>query len=587
MLEGTVYTAIALDEAEMLAVTEKFSNLLEDVVSLTQEIDPSLLGGMRVVVGGRVFDNSLKSQLEQLKQQMILDSHSMAQKRESEQAADAEQEKLLALHLAEEAPAPTVRAVGQVLRVGDGIAKVSGMVGCRYGELVDLCGGVHGIAMNLNQDDVDVVLLAQDEAVHVGGDAQGTGSVLHVPVDDTVLGRVLDPLGRPVDGRGDIISQKSRPMEAPAPAIIDRQPVQKPLETGVLAIDATVPIGRGQRELIIGDRQTGKSSVAIDAILNQKGKDVYCVYVAIGQKASTVAQVIEVLRQGGAMDYTVVILAAASDSPTMQYIAPYCGCAIAEEFMYSGRDVLVVYDDLSKHAVAYRAMSLLLRRPPGREAYPGDIFYLHSRLLERAAHLSDALGGGSMTALPIIETQTGDISAYIPTNVISITDGQIFMDADLFHAGTRPAINEGLSVSRVGGAAQTRAMRKVSAQLRLELAQYREMLVFSQFSSEMDATTQDMLSYGERLSEMLKQRNNAPLAPGIQVMLLYAMSRGVLPHDIPMALLQQFKREFPEWVEMFHPELQQALNDHKDLPEALEEQIRGAVEEWLSLRVAK
>ncbi|MCL1965015.1 MAG: F0F1 ATP synthase subunit alpha, partial [Firmicutes bacterium] len=372
------------------------------------------------------------------------------------------------------------------------------------------------------------------------------------------------------------------PIESPAPAIIDRQPVRTPMETGLIAIDATVPIGRGQRELIIGDRQTGKTSVAVDAILNQKGKDMLCVYVAIGQKVSTVAQVIDTLEKAGAMAYTCVVCSTASDSAPMQYIAPYCGCAIAEQFMYAGRDALVVYDDLSKHAVAYRAMSLLLHRPPGREAYPGDVFYLHSRLLERAARLSDRLGGGSMTALPIVETQMGDISAYIPTNVISITDGQIFLDAELFRAGTRPAINVGLSVSRVGGSAQTKAMRKVSGQLRLDLAQYREMLVFSQFSSDMDSATQDMLSYGARLTEMMVQKNNAPLSMPVQVAFLYAMSRGLIPHTMDMALLSRFKADFPALLGAQYPMLINMLLNTPVLTDEIEALLHEAVNAWLS-----
>ncbi|NLG24222.1 MAG: F0F1 ATP synthase subunit alpha, partial [Clostridiales bacterium] len=406
---------------------------------------------------------------------------------------------------------PDVRGAGAVLSTGDGVVTLSGLAGCRQGELIEFESGEFAIIMNLGEDSVGAVLLGGDAEVALDMRAYGTGQVLSVPVGEEILGRVVNPLGQPLDGGGRIHAAGLRAIESPAPSILSRRPVSKPMETGLVAVDAMVPIGRGQRELIIGDRQTGKTSVAVDAILNQKGKGVACFYVAIGQKASSVAAIVRMLREAGAMEYTTVVCATASDPATMQYIAPYCGCAMAEWFMLGGRDSLVVYDDLSKHAVAYRAMSLLLRRPPGREAYPGDVFYLHSRLLERAASLSGEAGGGSMTALPIVETQAGDISAYIPTNVISITDGQIFLDTDLFREGVRPAVNGGLSVSRVGGAAQTHAMRQVAGQLRLDLAQYRELQVFAQFSSDMDASTQEKLHYGELLTEMLRQPNNAPL----------------------------------------------------------------------------
>lgn len=615
MAIGKLLTALPLPQETMQATERHFSQLLGEPVTLTQQIDPSLLGSIRVEIDGRAYDDSLRGHLQSLKLALLkgkitdaeapLDGNSLttlllqnlaeAAQNAKEQTGDADE---LALIDGEEKPLDAllrkqlgkgrhamVRGVGEVLRVGDGIASVSGLSGCRYGELIELGEAeipVFGIAMNLHPDSVDVVLIHNEEQVHVGTEALGTGQVLSVPVGDVLLGRTVDGLGRPIDGLGPIRADKSRPIEAPAPAIIDRQPVDTPLETGIMTIDATVPIGRGQRELIIGDRQTGKTSIAIDTILNQKDKNVLCVYVAIGQKVSTVAQVIETFRKADVMSYVTVVCATASDSATMQYIAPYCGCAIAEEFMYTGRDVLVVYDDLSKHAVAYRAMSLLLRRPPGREAYPGDVFYLHSRLLERAAHLSKEKGGGSMTALPIIETQTGDISAYIPTNVISITDGQIFLDHDLFRAGTRPALNVGLSVSRVGGSAQSNAMRKVAGQLRLELAQYRELLVFSQFSSDMDKSTQDMLQYGERLTEMLKQRNDAPLSTATQVCFLYAMSRGLVPHNIPMDLLKRFKQEFPDMLETQYPDLALSLREHAKLGDEIEAWIRLAVRTWLA-----
>ena len=410
--------------------------------------------------------------------------------------------------------------------------------------------------------------------------AYGTGQVLSVPVGKELLGRVVSPLGQPLDNLGRVHTQSLRPLESPAPGILDRKPVSKPMETGLMAIDAMVPIGRGQRELIIGDRQTGKTSVAVDTILNQAGKNIACVYVAIGQKASSVAQIIEKLRGAGAMEYTIIVCATASDSATMQYIAPYAGCAMAEWFMENGRDALVVYDDLTKHAVSYRAMSLLLRRPPGREAYPGDVFYLHSRLLERAASLSQARGGGTMTALPIIETQAGDISAYIPTNVISITDGQIFLDTELFREGMRPAVSGGLSVSRVGGAAQEKAMRKVSGQLRLELAQYRELQVFAQFSSDMDESTQDMLRYGGILSELLKQKNDAPLSMPVQVALLYAATRGILSHMTPIEEIRAFKKEFPAYLTGTNPHVVHSLQKSGELPPEAEEELVRAIRGW-------
>ncbi len=474
-----------------------------------------------------------------------------------------------------------VRGAGVTLSAGDGVVSLSGLSGCKLGELIEFESGGFAILMNLEEETVGAVLLGNDAEVSVGMRAFGTGQVLSVPTGESLLGRVVNPLGQPLDGAGRIHASEMRPIESPAPSILDRKPVSKPMETGLMAVDAMVPIGRGQRELIIGDRQTGKTSVAVDTIINQKGKNVACFYVAIGQKASSVAQIIAQLKDAGAMAYTTVVCATASDSATMQYIAPYCGCAMAEWFMFNGRDALVIYDDLSKHAVSYRAMSLLLRRPPGREAYPGDVFYLHSRLLERAANLSEKLGGGSMTALPIVETLAGDISAYIPTNVISITDGQIFLDTDLFREGLRPAVNGGLSVSRVGGAAQTKAMRKVAGQLRLELAQYRELQIFAQFSSDMDATTQDMLKYGALLMELLKQPNNAPLEMPVQVSLLYAITQGTLSHDTSIATLRAFKTQFPVFLKQRHPHVVNTLQQQGKFDDQVEEELGQAVQEWL------
>ncbi len=473
-----------------------------------------------------------------------------------------------------------IRGAGVVLSAGDGVVQLDGLGGCKLNELLEFDSGAYAIVMNLEEDRVGAVLLGNDAQAAAGMRAYGTGQVLSVPVGKELLGRVVSPLGQPLDNLGRVHTQSLRPLESPAPGILDRKPVSKPMETGLMAIDAMVPIGRGQRELIIGDRQTGKTSVAVDTILNQAGKNIACVYVAIGQKASSVAQIIEKLRGAGAMEYTIIVCATASDSATMQYIAPYAGCAMAEWFMENGRDALVVYDDLTKHAVSYRAMSLLLRRPPGREAYPGDVFYLHSRLLERAASLSQARGGGTMTALPIIETQAGDISAYIPTNVISITDGQIFLDTELFREGMRPAVSGGLSVSRVGGAAQEKAMRKVSGQLRLELAQYRELQVFAQFSSDMDESTQDMLRYGGILSELLKQKNDAPLSMPVQVALLYAATRGILSHMTPIEEIRAFKKEFPAYLTGTNPHVVHSLQKSGELPPEAEEELVRAIRGW-------
>lgn len=451
-------------------------------------------------------------------------------------------------------PAPHADEVGAVLTVGDGIATVSGLAGAEYGEILLFDGGLKGMILDLRESEIGCVIFGDDSEIVEGSMVRRTGKVAGTPVGEGFLGRVVNALGEPIDDAGEIAAEDYYPVEAPAPGIIDRQPVDQPLETGILTIDSMFPIGRGQRELIIGDRQTGKTAIALDTILNQKGKNIVCIYVAIGQKASSVAQLVETLRRRDAMDYTIVMAATASDSATLQYIAPYAGCALGEYFMRRGRDVLIVYDDLSKHAVAYRALSLLLERSPGREAYPGDVFYLHSRLLERSAHLSDALGGGSMTALPIVETQAGDVSAYIPTNIISITDGQIFLESSLFHAGQRPAVNVGLSVSRVGGAAQTQAMKKASGTLRLDLAQYREMEVFMQFSSDLDDTTKRQLHYGQGLMRLLRQEQYHPYSQHQQVILLTA----ALDHafaDVPVADTAKTARVLLDMAETTLPEL--------------------------------
>ena len=470
--------------------------------------------------------------------------------------------------------------VGTVVTVGDGIAHIHGLENCMSGELLEFPGGVYGMAQNLEEDLVGAVILGSDQNIREGDTVKRTKRIVEVPVGEAMLGRVVDALGKPIDGKGPINTTESRPVECPAPGIIERAPVNVPLQTGIKAIDSMIPIGRGQRELIIGDRQTGKTAIAIDAILNQKDTGVLCIYVAIGQKESTVAGVVRKLRDCGAMAYTTVVCAHASETAPMLYIAPYAGAAIGEYFMYHGRDVLIVYDDLSKQAVAYREISLLLQRPPGREAYPGDVFYLHSRLLERAARLSEAAGGGSMTALPIIETQAGDISAYIPTNVISITDGQIFLETDLFHAGVRPAINVGLSVSRVGGAAQLGAMKQVAGRLRMDLAQYRELASFAQFGSDLDKATRDTLARGSRMTELLKQPQYAPMDAADQVAVLFAAGEGytdgLAVEDVPHyadALLARIHRTYPELHALVH-------SGKKLPPEALE-RLRTLADETL------
>ncbi|MDI6869824.1 MAG: F0F1 ATP synthase subunit alpha [Bacillota bacterium] len=466
--------------------------------------------------------------------------------------------------------------VGTVIMVGDGIARVYGLDEVMAGELVEFPNGVMGMALNLEEDNVGVVILGDYEGIKEGDMVKRTGRITEVPVGEGLLGRVVNPLGQPLDDKGPIMASEYRAIESPAPGVVDRLPVNQPLQTGLKAVDSMIPIGRGQRELIIGDRQTGKTAIAIDTIINQKGGDVYCIYVAIGQKASTVAQIVKSLTEAGAMDYTVVVAATAADPAPLNYIAPYAGCAMGEYFMYQGKHALVIYDDLSKHAVAYRAMSLLLRRPPGREAYPGDVFYLHSRLLERAAKLSDDLGGGSLTALPIIETQAGDVSAYIPTNVISITDGQIYLEPDLFFAGMRPALNVGISVSRVGGKAQIKAMRQVAGRLKLDLAQYRELAAFAQFGSELDRATQARLTRGERTMEILKQAQYAPMPVENQIVSIYTAVNGYLD-DLPLKAVKQFENELQEYVRASHPDVLAAIRDQKVISEATEARLKDLI----------
>ena len=471
---------------------------------------------------------------------------------------------------------------GIVILVGDGIARVTGLDHCMAGELVEFPNGAFGMAQNLEQDTVSLVILGSDEGIKEGDVVKRTGKVVSVPVGKNLIGRVVNALGEPIDGKGAIEPEGFRPIEMPAPGIIDREPVNQPLQTGIKAIDSMIPIGRGQRELIIGDRQTGKTTIATDTILNQKGKDVLCIYVAIGQKRSTVAQIVNNLTLGGAMDYTIVVSATASELAPMQYIAPYTGCTMGEHFMHQGKDVLVIYDDLSKHAVAYRAISLLIRRPPGREAYPGDVFYLHSRLLERAAHLSQKNGGGSLTALPIIETQAGDVSAYIPTNVISITDGQIFLETELFNAGVMPAVNPGISVSRVGGSAQIKAMKKVAGSLKLLYSQYRELQSFAQFGSDLDADTKARLAQGARIVEVLKQKNNAPVEVAHQVCIIYAVVNGYLK-DIELDQVPEFEKRLQEFMENSrYVTVLETIRTTGKLEQETEEQLKAALTELLT-----
>ena len=543
----------------------------EDVV-LTIQQDTSLKSGFQLHVGSEVYDWSAKGRMEQFRQQV-------------EQLVAKNTRKdiipLLRSSIDEFRLLAKSSEVGTVKSIGDGIAVVEGLEHAAYGEILMFDNGIKGMVQDLRRNETGCILFDNADDISAGSKVARTGKTAGVPVGDAFLGRVVDALGRPIDGGDAIPADGYRPVEEPAPGIIDRQSVDTPMETGLLSIDAMFPIGRGQRELIIGDRQTGKTAIALDAMLNQKGKNVICVYVAIGQKASSVAQLVENLRKRDAMDYCVVVSATAGEADTMQYIAPYAGCAMAEYYMHKGRDVLIVYDDLSKHAIAYRAMSLLLERAPGREAYPGDVFYLHSRLLERSAHLSDKLGGGSMTALPIVETQAGDVSAYIPTNIISITDGQIFLESDLFFAGQRPAVNVGLSVSRVGGAAQTKATKKATGSLRLDLAQYREMEVFTQFSSDLDDSTKEQLHYGQGLMRILRQKQYHPLSMHQQVIVLVCAMGHVLSKvavkdvtDFRDALLDHFEQE--------HSDLCRSLEDEKVLTDDMKQEILRIAEKYLA-----
>ena len=537
-------------------------------IPLTFEED-KMLNGFTLTVGTDVYDWSLKSRLRQFEEKLKAlksGSHSVIP--------------LMKEAVEDFTPSAEAEETGTVLTVGDEIAVVSGLEHAAYGEILLFSSGVKGMVQDLRRNEIGCVLFGDDAEITEGSLVRRSGKTAGIPVGDGFLGRVVDALGTPIDGKGDISAEGYRPIECPAPGIVDRQPVNAPMETGLLAIDSMFPIGRGQRELIIGDRQTGKTAVALDTILNQKGKNVVCIYVAIGQKSSSVAQLVETLKRRGAMDYTIVVNASASDSASLQYIAPYAGCALGEYFMYQGRDVLIVYDDLSKHAIAYRALSLLLERSPGREAYPGDVFYLHSRLLERSAHLSDALGGGSMTALPIVETQAGDVSAYIPTNIISITDGQIFLESDLFFSGQRPAVNVGLSVSRVGGDAQTKAMKKAAGGIRLDLAQYREMEVFTQFSSDLDETTKRQLTYGQSLMRLLRQPQYHPMSQHDQVITLVSALHHVM-QDVPLDDMSRFHTELIKYAEKNMSDVCRRVDTTGQLSDPDREEILKVAKEFL------
>jgi F-type H+-transporting ATPase subunit alpha len=573
-LNATISYVTPPDEKQLAGIRSFLSKKYGvDQLDLTLKEDKNLLGGFVIRVGNEEIDWSMKSRLGSLRQTLSsapVQSGSMKEiitilKTEIDQSEFEKGE----------------HEVGAVKSIGDGIVNVSGIDHAMYGEIVIFDTGVKGMVQDIRRDEIGIILFGRDTGMQEGTRVIRTGRRAGIPVGDAFLGRVVDALGAPIDGKGEIVSTDYRPIENDAPSIVDRKSVDTPMETGILAIDSMFPIGRGQRELIIGDRQTGKTSIAVDAILNQKGKNVVCIYVAIGQKASTVAKVESLLEKHGAMSYSIIVSATASDPSSLQYIAPYSGTALAEYFMYQGRDVLIVYDDLSKHAVAYRALSLLLGRSPGREAYPGDVFYLHSRLLERSARLSDEKGGGSITALPIIETQSGDVSAYIPTNVISITDGQIFLEADEFNAGQRPAVNVGLSVSRVGGAAQTKAMKKASGSIRIDLAQYREMEVFTQFSSDLDDATKAQLAYGKGLMELLKQPLYRPLSMAEQVISLWVATHKTLV-DVPQSEVKTFQMALLENISTQHPEIIRELEEKHTLTDELAEQIMAAAQEFKS-----
>lgn len=571
---------VVLTTAKELTVSEKdtvakfIGDKLGYLVYLETTVDPSIIGGSVLKAGDQIYDASVKRQMEKVSDAMAKETVKGGALTDFAAVTES-----LAETVAKTDIQPDMEEVGTIEKVGDGIATVTGLRHAMAGELVSLKGGVYGMVQNLMPDRVGIVLMGGETTVGEGDIVRRTGKLMQVPVGEGLLGRVVNPLGEPIDGLGEIKYAATRPVESPSPGIADRKPVDVPLQTGIKAIDAMVPIGRGQRELIIGDRGTGKSAIVIDTIINQKGNGVLCVYVAIGQKASTVARLSRTLEKYGAKDYTIIVAATAAQSAPLQYLAPYAGVSMAEYFMNQGKDVLVIYDDLSKHAVAYRAMSLLLRRPPGREAYPGDVFYLHSRLLERAARRNEQAGGGSITALPIIETLAGDVGGYIPTNVISITDGQIYLETDLFYAGIRPAINVGLSVSRVGGSAQIKAMKNVAGTLRLDLAQYRELAAFAQFGSDLDKTTKAQLDRGVRMTELLKQPQYSPMPVEKQVMSLYAGTKGYLD-DIPASDVTRFEAEMLKYLDNNAPEIGADIVNNKKITDANEAALKKAIEDF-------
>lgn len=601
-----VTSATELSSAQIKKIEKVFlSKHKGENVEFVYKIDKELIGGILVVDGDKYYDGTVRSQIDKINtdfkmSEVYVQAATVPKRRKSKPSADsasvkktpavapeqlnaenikAQTEKELSDIVSRYNKSFDVRHAGSVEFCGDGVIMCNGLSAAEYGEMLQIENGAQAIVLSLSDGNVGAIVLDDEDSVSAHMLVKTTGMIVSVPVGDKLLGRVVNPLGKPVDGLGEFTSDKYRPIEAPAPAIKDRDKVNTPMLTGLLAVDSMIPIGKGQRELIIGDRQTGKTSIAVDTILNQKGKGVICIYVAIGQKSSTVSSIVNTLTERGAMEYTVIVSATARDSAPLQYIAPYAGCAIAEEFMYAGKDVLIVYDDLSKHAVAYRAMSLLLKRPPGREAYPGDIFYLHSRLLERAAKLSPELGGGSITALPIVETLAGDISAYIPTNIISITDGQIYLESELYNAGIRPAINVGLSVSRVGGSAQTKAMRKVSGKLRLDLSQYRELAVFAQFGADLDDATARLLEQGKRTTEIIKQDVHSPMSVEQQIILLCVTTKQLLK-DIPVARIAEFKDKFIKFFDIDYADVVKELRECGEITMDMGIRIEDAVNEF-------
>ncbi|MBQ1567013.1 MAG: F0F1 ATP synthase subunit alpha [Erysipelotrichaceae bacterium] len=563
---GTVHSAEKMDPQQISTIEVAFSHKLGKTIRVENKVDPDLIGGVKVVINENVWDGTYRAKLDDLRNQLLNNEVEKAPEKLGKELV-SEVKDYSSFGIRKESN----RTIGFVRSVADGVANISGIYDAMAGELLDL-GTTKAMVMDLEEDNIAAVLLGNDKDIVKGKEVKATGKVVEVPVGDELLGRVVDALGRPIDGKGTIRTSASRQIELPAPGIIDRSPVNEPLQTGIKIIDSMIPIGKGQRELIIGDRQTGKTAIAVDTIINQKGRNVKCIYVAIGQKNSNVAQIIEKLNSFGSMEYTTVVVAGASELPSLQYIAPYSGCAIGEYWMNKGEDVLIVYDDLSKHAVAYRTLSLLLRRPPGREAFPGDVFYLHSRLLERSGKLSERLGSGSLTALPIIETQAGDISAYIPTNVISITDGQIFLQSELFNSGIRPAIDYGLSVSRVGSAAQIKAMKQVSSSLKLDLSQYQEVLDFAQFGSDLDPSTRARINHGRHLVELLKQAQYQPMSTADQILLLFANKLNLLD-DIPLERIREYEKSLLSEMNLVHADIIEQISNEKRIDDQLNDRL--------------